>query len=77
MNEIKRAVDAVGGQQSELARRISVSPQMVHQWITGARPVPAHRCLAIEKATNGTVTRYQLRPDVFGDGPATELKPAA
>lgn len=30
---------------------------------------PAHHCLAIEEATGGKVTRYQLRPDVFGPAP--------
>ena len=66
MDPIKQAVKAVGGQQSELAKRISVSPQIVNQWVTGKRPVPAHHCIAIEEATGGAVTRYDLRPDVFG-----------
>lgn len=30
---------------------------------------PANRCLAIEAATNGAVTRYELRPDVYGEPP--------
>jgi len=66
MDPIKQAVKAVGGQQSELAKRISVSPQIVNQWVTGKRPVPAHHCIAIEEATGGAVTRYDLGPDVFG-----------
>ncbi len=31
--------------------------------------VPAERVLAIEAATHGKVTRYDLRPDVFGPAP--------
>jgi DNA-binding transcriptional regulator YdaS (Cro superfamily) len=31
--------------------------------------VPADRCLPIERATGGAVTRYDLRPDIFGDAP--------
>lgn len=32
-------------------------------WVSGVRPVPVHRCVAIERATNGAVTRRDLRPD--------------
>lgn len=66
MDPIKQAIEAVGGQQSELASLITVSPQMVNQWVHGIRPVPAKHCIAIEQATKGRVTRYDLRPDVFG-----------
>lgn len=69
MNPIRRALQAVGGKQSELASRISVTPQALNQWVNGVRPVPAERCIAIEQATGGAVTRYELRPDVFGAGP--------
>ncbi|UGB46968.1 helix-turn-helix domain-containing protein [Frateuria edaphi] len=63
---IQKAVEACDNAQAELARRINVAPQLVWQWCDGRRPVPAHRCLAIEQATNGVVTRFDLRPDVFG-----------
>lgn len=55
------------GDQAKLARKLKVAPVLVHQWAKEKRPVPAERCLSIEKATNGAVTRYDLRPDVFGD----------
>lgn len=32
-------------------------------WLCGARPIPLHRCTAIEVATQGVVTRKDLRPD--------------
>ena len=70
MNPIKQAIRAVGGQQSELAKRISVTAQAVNQWVGGLRPVPAKHCIAIEEATEGAVTRYDLRPDVFGQQPS-------
>lgn len=66
--DIKRAIEVVGS-QSELARLIDVTPQFLGQLVNGDRPVPAKRCIAIEFATDGKVTRYQLRPDVFGDAP--------
>lgn len=59
---IERACDAVGS-KAALARAVGVKPPVIQQWIKGARPIPAKRCVAIEKATKGAVTRQQLRPD--------------
>lgn len=47
-----------------LADLIGVSPAAVNQWISGHRPIPAERCPAIERATNGAVRCEDLRPDV-------------
>lgn len=63
---IEQAVVIVGS-QAGLARELGVSVPCIHQWLSGERPVPAGRCLAIEKATNGQVSRYVLRPDIYGD----------
>lgn len=46
-----------------LAKRISGHQSDVSDWVKGVRPVPAARCVAIEKATAGQVTRQELRPD--------------
>ena len=54
---------------------MSVTPQAVHNWIV--RGVPAERCLAIENATGGAITRYELRPDVFGQPPHAPLNQVA
>lgn len=61
-NPIIRAGDVVGG-QSALAHLLGVSPPTVSQWRSGIRPIPAERCVAIEQATNGAVTRKDLRPN--------------
>ncbi len=37
------------------------------QWIKKRRPVAADRCVAIERATDGAVTRRDLRPDDWQD----------
>lgn len=68
MSAIEQACTAVGG-QSHLAQRLGVSPQAVSKWIVKAR-APAQRCLEIEVATGGAVSRYALRPDVYGAAPA-------
>jgi len=44
------------------ASRIGVPAPLLSQWRTGARQVPIERCLAIERATGGLVTRGELRP---------------
>lgn len=49
--------------QSTFAEMVGVSIGMVSQWISGHRPVSPIQCVAIEKATNGLVTRKDLRPD--------------
>lgn len=69
MNAIKRAVKEVKGGQAGLARTLGVFPQAVSQWVKGERPVPAHHCIPIEEATEGAVSRHDLRADVFGPAP--------
>jgi len=71
LNAIQRACDLVGG-QSALARILSapaneLTPQAVQYWCKKNR-VPAERVLAIEAATEGQVTRYELRPDLYPRG---------
>jgi DNA-binding transcriptional regulator YdaS (Cro superfamily) len=61
------AIAHIGSQQA-LADLLGVKPPSVSEWRKRGRP-PAERCIAIEDATGGQVTRYALRPDVFGDAP--------
>ena len=63
---IQRAIKACDNNKAVLARLVGVTPSMVWQWEKARRPVSATRCVDIEKATGGAVTRYDLRPDVFG-----------
>lgn len=70
---IKKAVDLVGS-QAELARKIKKSPVFVHQMLSNLKRVPAELCGAIESSTDGKVTRYDLRPDVFGEAPVKSKK---
>ena len=51
------------GRGATLAREIGVSPVMVSQWASGPRVAPIERCVPIERATSGEVTRRDLRPD--------------
>jgi DNA-binding transcriptional regulator YdaS (Cro superfamily) len=56
--------------QAALAARLKVTQGLVHQWISGRTRITAERCLDIERATGGVVTRYELRPDVFDVPPS-------
>lgn len=62
MNYVKKAC-AIAGNQAFLARLLGVAPAVVYQWVSGLRPVPVRYCVAIERATDGAVTRQDLRPD--------------
>lgn len=62
MNALNKAIKHFGSKAS-LARAIGVEPMSVRQW--EKRRVPADRAKDIEIATNGVVTRGDLRPDLF------------
>jgi len=53
------------GAVSRLANAIGAHVPDVSRWAAGKRPVPIHRCAAIERFTAGAVTRRHLRPDDF------------
>jgi DNA-binding transcriptional regulator YdaS (Cro superfamily) len=64
---LKRAVDILGS-QSALARALGEPVKQAHVWYwlnDGGGKVPAEYCAAIERATEGKITRHDLRPDVF------------
>jgi DNA-binding transcriptional regulator YdaS (Cro superfamily) len=61
MNAIQKASDVLGSQRA-LSDALNVTPATVNQWVSGARPIPVERCPAIEMATEGEVTRRDLRP---------------
>ncbi|MCW5730858.1 MAG: molecular chaperone TorD family protein [Alphaproteobacteria bacterium] len=61
-----RAIAALGG-QTQLARRLGVKQANVWHWLNRAGRVPGEYVLAIEQATDGRVTRHELRPDLYPD----------
>lgn len=46
-----------------LSKAIGAHPPDVSNWSSNKRPVPINRCVAIEQATTGAVSRRDLRPD--------------
>ena len=51
------------GAASDLAARLGVAPVSVFHRARKQRPIPIVRCVQIEQATGGQVTRRDLRPD--------------
>jgi DNA-binding transcriptional regulator YdaS (Cro superfamily) len=51
------------GARAKLAAQIGAHASDLSDWINGNRPVPVRRCASIEVATDGAVTRRDLRPD--------------
>ena len=50
------------GAGSSLSRALEVPASLISDWANENRPIPVERCAAIERATNGAVTRRDLRP---------------
>ena len=67
---LDRAI-AILGSQEALAAALGIKSPSISGWRRRGRvPTERERCAAIERATDGKVTRFDLRPDVFGHGPA-------
>lgn len=52
--------------QIGIAKAIGVSQATVSYWVNGKEKPTAKNAITIEKATNGAVTRAEIRPDIFG-----------
>ena len=50
------------GGHAALAKQLNVSPSFLSQMATGAAPIAPARCVEIEVATGGVVSRLELRP---------------
>lgn len=71
----REAIDFLGGTVAT-ARKFRVKPASVSEW--RKRGIPVGRCVELETECRGDqrFTRYQLRPDVFGDAPSPDLREA-
>lgn len=63
-----RAAIKAFGTQTALAVALKIERSAVSQW--KRVPVnPKNRVLEIEKVSKGAVTRYEMRPDIYGQSP--------
>ncbi|MEY2666377.1 MAG: hypothetical protein RLZZ384_548 [Pseudomonadota bacterium] len=61
--EIEKIIEFFGTQY-RLAKALNIKPQNVTQWIA-ANQIPLKQAINIEKASNGKITREQIRPDIY------------
>jgi DNA-binding transcriptional regulator YdaS (Cro superfamily) len=77
VNSLTRAIGILGS-QTALARACGKRQGHVWWWLNRSMQVPAEHVLTIERATNGKVTRSDLRPDIYPvDLPAPPRTPDA
>lgn len=69
MTALERAIMICGGPK-HLGARLGISRQAVSKW----RRAPAERVLEIERITG--ISRYEMRPDIYGDPPGPLRRPA-
>jgi len=62
---LDRAIETVGSVRA-VARAMGISGAAVSRWRTRGY-VPATRAIELEQLCEAAVTRYELRPDVFGE----------
>lgn len=62
------------GSRSALARALGIKPPAVDQWVGKGR-CPVERVLQVERLTG--VSRYNLRPDIYGPAPSSDRHPSA
>lgn len=74
MNQVSALNKAIEhcGSATKLAQKIGVTLMSVSHWRAGRNAISAERAKQIELATNGAVTRHELRPDIF-DPPAVTV----
>lgn len=61
----------------QVADLCGITVQAVYKWEKSERGVPIEHCRVIEDATNGAVTRHDLRPDIFDAPVAVTQQPEA
>jgi DNA-binding transcriptional regulator YdaS (Cro superfamily) len=63
---IERAIEILG-RQSDLALAIECAQQTVSKLLNNEIRVSAEQAVAIHRATNGRVSKRQLRPDLWSE----------
>jgi DNA-binding transcriptional regulator YdaS (Cro superfamily) len=76
-DHLRKAVEILGG-QTALGAAIGTKQQNIWKWLNEPHlKVPAEFCLPIEDATEGKVTRSDLRPDLWRPGETLQPLPPA
>lgn len=67
-SHVERAI-AIKGSQAKLAVDMGCSQQYISWLLKEADQISAEKSLDVERATDGQVSRWDLRPDLFGEKP--------
>jgi len=59
---LQKAV-AAAGSQSELARQIQVSQQLIWNWLNRDKKIPSEYVLKLERVSG--ISRHKWRPDIY------------
>jgi DNA-binding transcriptional regulator YdaS (Cro superfamily) len=75
---VQKAIRLCGNSQSELARRCGGKVRQGHvwKWLKMVTLTPEAAVL-IHEATGGKVSKYEMRPDMFGTAPVAANAPQA
>ena len=65
MNKQIEKAAKICGSQVALAKAVGKTQRHVWNWIHRDKKIPAEYVIPIEKATNGQVSRHELRPDIY------------
>ena len=65
MDALNRAI-ATAPSQRAFADLVGVTPALLSMWKSRGEVPPRH-VLAVERASRGQVSRYEIRPDLYGD----------
>lgn len=57
-----KAIKYCGSKQKKLAELLGEDPDKISYWLNRAKQIPFHQAIAIEKITQGLVSRYDLAP---------------
>jgi DNA-binding transcriptional regulator YdaS (Cro superfamily) len=57
----------LAGSQAKLAEKIGLSQQGVSYIMNRSEAVPAEVAVAIDRFTEGKISKRELRPDLFGE----------
>lgn len=60
-------VNAQRGRSLAVAQAMGITAPVVSDWVNEKKRIPLERCPAIERITQGEVTRKDLRPDDWAD----------
>lgn len=65
MNLIRKYLKDTGLTQAQFAEKAKVPQGLVSQWVNDKLRVSAERVLDVESATEGRLSRHDLRPDIY------------